>query len=95
MAIQKERTLDNGITVNYHRVVSINKITNTQNIIEVASYVDAEKREEEKQKIANGEEMDIFVHTENIVAPYDENANIKNVYADLMELDKFKDGIEV
>ena len=95
MAIQKERMLDNGIVVNYHRVVSINKITNTQNIVEIASYVDADKREDEKQKIANGEEMDIFIHTENIVTQYDENVDIKNVYADLMELDKFKDGVEV
>ena len=95
MAIQKERMLDNGIVVNYHRVVSINKITNTQNIVEIASYVDADKREDEKQKLANGEEMDIFIHTENIVTPYDENVDIKNVYADLMELDKFKDGVEV
>lgn len=95
MAIKKEITLDNGITVTYHRVVSINKITNTQNIIEVASYVNAEKREEEKQKIANGEEMDIFIHTENIVTDYDENIDIKNVYAYLTTLESYKDGMEV
>ena len=38
MALKKEIELENGIIVNYHRIVSINKITNDCNIIEVASY---------------------------------------------------------
>ena len=28
MALQKEIILNNGVTVNYHRIVSLNKITN-------------------------------------------------------------------
>ena len=48
MALQKEIILDNGIVLNYHRVVSINKITNLKNDIEVASYINAEQREKEK-----------------------------------------------
>ena len=38
MALQKAITLDNGITLNYHRIASLNKITNSANIIEVISF---------------------------------------------------------
>lgn len=63
MALYKEIELDNGIIVNYHRIVSLNKITNQQNIIEVASYINEGKREIEKEyqeiqaKSARGEEL--------------------------------------
>ena len=49
MALDKTIVLNNGITVNYHRIVSINNITNNQSIIEVASYTSSEKRQEEKE----------------------------------------------
>ena len=39
MALKKQVELYNGIITNYHRIVSINKITNNCNIIEVASYI--------------------------------------------------------
>ena len=47
MALKKLITLDNGIPLSYHRIVSLNKITNNCNIIEIASYVSEEKRQEE------------------------------------------------
>ena len=46
MALNKSITLENGVTVNYHRVVSVNSITNKASIIEIASYISKEKREE-------------------------------------------------
>lgn len=49
MALKKSIELDNGVIVNYHRIVSLNKITNTSNIVEVASYVSQIKREEEAE----------------------------------------------
>lgn len=54
MALYKEIDLDNGVTVRYHRVVSVNTITNVQNIIEVASYTSKEKRDEEKNRLRLG-----------------------------------------
>ena len=63
MALNKEVTLDNGIVLNYHRIVSLNVITNITNIIEVASYVSEEQREKEQEyqglqkKSAAGEEI--------------------------------------
>ena len=63
MALQKEIELENGIIVNYHRIVSLNKITNVGNIIEIASYVSKKKRDEEalyqevQKKNRNKEEL--------------------------------------
>ncbi len=63
MALNKDIKIDNGVTVIYHRIISLNKITNVANLIEVGSYTSSEKREEEKeyqtlQKIsAQGQEL--------------------------------------
>lgn len=63
MALSKEIILENGITLNYHRIVSLNVITNINNIIEVASYVNESQREKEQEyqelqkKSASSEEL--------------------------------------
>lgn len=96
MALQKEIELENGIVVNYHRIVSITKITNQLNSIEVASYISAKKREEEQQAleigIENGEaiETNIFIDTTYINKDYDETETIEDAYDYLKTLDKFK-----
>ena len=96
MALSKEIELENGIVTKYHRIVSINQIVNEQTIIEVASYINASKREEESNalKIARetGEypETNIFIETEYITKDYDENDNVENCYEYLKTLDKFK-----
>lgn len=94
MALSKQIELENGITVNYHRIVSINKVTNTSNIIEVGSYTSQEKREEEKDYY-NSEEanksMNVFIDTTFINKEYEENETIEDVYNYLKTTDKFKD----
>lgn len=63
MAIQKEIELENGVILNYHRITSLNKITNISNTIEVSSYTNEKQREKEKiyqelqKRSANGEEL--------------------------------------
>ena len=47
MALKKEIVLDSGVITKYHRIVSINNVTNVCSIIEVASYTSEEKRNEE------------------------------------------------
>lgn len=47
MAIKKDIKLDNGITVTYHRVVSVSNTTNIKSAIEVASYINQEEREKQ------------------------------------------------
>ena len=90
MALQKQIELDNGVTVNYHRIVSINKITNVSNIIEVASYTNQDKREEEKEAIENGTEMNVFINTQYINIEYNENSVIEEVYEYLKTLKQFE-----
>lgn len=89
MALQKEIVLENGITVNYHRIVSVNNITNHATIIEIGSYTNAEKREEEKEKLTNNEPMDIFINTEYLNIDYDKDMNVNNAYNYLKILDKY------
>ena len=89
MALNKEIELDNGVITNYHRIVSINKITNISNVIEVASYTSEGKRAEEKAAIENGTEMNVFTNTEYISAEYDENITIEETYEYLKTLDKY------
>lgn len=95
MAIQKEIVLENGITVKYHRVVSVNNITNHSTIIEVGSYTSAEKREEEKEKLANKEPMNIFINTEYLNIDYDKDINVNNAYEYLKTLDKYSEAQDV
>lgn len=49
MALKVQITLENGIVLNYHRIVSLNAITNVTNIIEVASYTDENQRKKEQE----------------------------------------------
>jgi hypothetical protein len=96
MALSKKIELDNGIVTNYHRIVSINSIVNQQTIIEVASYINASKREEESNALKTARETgeypetNIFINTEYITKNYDEDDNIKSCYEYLKTLDEFK-----
>ncbi len=89
MALVKEIVLENGVTVNYHRVASVNNITNQMSIIELSSYTNKSKREEEKLKLASKQPMNVFVKTEYLSVPYNENLNVVNAYEHLKTLEKF------
>lgn len=95
MALKKDIKLDNGIIVNYHRIVSINKVTNNTTIIEIGSYTNAEKRAEEATAIQNGQTMNVFVETSYINKKYDEDETIKDFYDYLKTIDKFKDAEDI
>jgi len=63
MALKKIIELENGVVLNYHRIVSLNKITNISNVIEVASYTNEKQRKKEEtyqelqRKSASNEEL--------------------------------------
>ena len=93
MALKKKIELENGIVVDYHRIVSINKITNTTTILEVASYVSKEKRQEEIDYYNSTEEnkrMNVFINTTYLNKEYDENDTIKSLYNYLKITEKFE-----
>lgn len=98
MALNKRIELNNGIILNYHRIVSINKITNNSNIIEVASYISEKQREKEKEYYNNTDEnknFDIFIYTTYINKEYSENETIEDCYKYLKTLDEFKDSNDI
>ena len=90
MALIKSITLPNGIIVEYHRVVSVDNITNQSSIIEVASYTNKSKRLEEKEALKNNTPMDIFINTEYLNVPYDKDLNVDSAYAYLKTLEQFE-----
>lgn len=98
MALQKEITLDNGIKVNYHRIVSINKITNNSTIIEVASYINKSERQKEIDYYNSTEEeksMNVFIEANYIDKEYSEDENIKDIYDYLKTTEMFKNAEDI
>lgn len=89
MALNKEIVLENGITVNYHRIVSVNNITNHVSVIEIASYTSEAKRKEEQTALANNQPMNVFISTEYLNKEYTPTLNVDTAYAYLKTLDKF------
>ncbi len=89
MALIKEITLDNGIITNYHRVVSVNNITNKSSMIEVASYTNKTKRLEEKNALQNNQPMNVYIYTEYLNEEYDKTLNVDKAYEYLKTLEKF------
>lgn len=89
MALIKSITLANGINVNYHRVVSVNNITNLESVIELASYTSKEKRQEEKTALQNHQSMNVFVNTKYISTTYTPSLNVNTAYSYLKTLEQF------
>ena len=89
MALIKEIELNNGVKVNYHRIVSVNNITNHASIIEIASYTSKEKREQEKEAFEKGKFIDAFKETKFIEKEYEEDLNVVSAYEYLKTLPEF------
>lgn len=96
MALSKKIEEKNGVTTNYHRIVSINQIVNNQTVIEVASYTDKSKREEEQQAYKTAKEtgtfpeMNVFIDTKFINKEYAEEESVESAYNYIKTLDEFK-----
>ena len=89
MALLKEIELENGVVLNYHRIVTITKVTNHNTILEIASYTSKEKRKQEIQQLSSGEEVTPYIDTTFMSVPYDEESTIKDWYAYLKTTDKY------
>ena len=89
MALLKEIELENGIILNYHRIVTITKVTNNSTILEIAGYPSKKKREQEIQQFTNGEDITVYIDTSFISVDYDEESTIKDWYAYLKTTDKY------
>ena len=89
MALLKSIELSNGIVLNYHRIVTITKITNHSIVLEIAGYTSKEKRKQEIQQLANGEEVTAYINTSFMSVDYDEKSTIKDWYNYLKTTDKY------
>lgn len=89
MALLKSIELDSGIILNYHRIVSISKVTNHATIIEIAGYTSKDKRDQELIQMANREEVTSYIHTTFISVDYDDHTNIKDWYDYLKTTEKY------
>lgn len=49
MALLLDVTLPNGVSIYYHRISDISKITNVQNVIAITSYMSKQDRELDKE----------------------------------------------
>lgn len=63
MALLKNKTLENGIVTQYHRIVSLNIIVNQTCIIEVASYINEDYRKED----VPSENLKIYLLIQHII----------------------------
>lgn len=101
MGLKKHVTLDNGVQLNYFRVVSLNVITNEQNIIEVAGYTSQAKRREESAALDEARETgqypetNVFISTEYFNASYDQHMTVASAYEWLKALPEFEGAEDV
>lgn len=98
MALRKKIKNKNDIELSYHRIVSLNKITNQTNILEVASYIDGEQRQIELDYYNSTDPnkyMNVFIDTNFLNCPYDETKTIEEYYDYLKTTEKFKDAEDV
>ncbi len=89
MALLKEMVLDDGITVNYHRISGIYSITNRVSLIEIASYTSKSKREEEQKALTENKPMNVFIKAQRIEKEYTKDFNVDSAYAYIKTLDMF------
>ena len=89
MALLKSIELNNGVVLNYHRIVTITKITNHSIVLEIAGYTSQEKREQEIRQFKNGEDINVYIDTSFINVDYDETTTIKDWYDYLKTTDKY------
>jgi superfamily II RNA helicase len=91
MALLKQIELDSGVVLNYHRIVAITKVTNHSIILEIASYTNKEKRQQEIQQLEACEEITAYIDTTFMSVDYDEASTIKDWYTYLKTTEKYID----
>lgn len=97
MALKKEITMGNGITVGYHRVVSVHDVVGVQTTIEVGSYTSEKYRELEKKSLDNpGFETDgPYIATSWFPIPYVDGMTASAAYDYIKTLPEFSGAEDV
>ena len=95
MGIKKSVIAPNGVQLRYHRISSVNHVTNQQTIIEVISYPSLAKRreEQERENALPEERADIYMQVVGHCIDYDPSMGISDAYEWLKSQPEF-DGAE-
>jgi hypothetical protein len=88
MALQKEIELENGIIIDYHRIITLQMVTNKSIDMIVGSYVNKENRN--KDFLDNK-----IIQTKVYTTEYEEDYNIEKAYEYLKTLPEFENAIDV
>ena len=95
MALLKKIELNNGVSLNYHRISCLANVINKITIIEVTSYTSASKRGEEEAATKSGAPMDVFMNTGYYNLPYDDTMSVSKAYDYLKTTDIYKGSEDV
>ena len=94
MALKKEIILQNGVTMNYHRISEIQNVVNGKTTLVIYSYINEEQREREKNhKIMYSD--DIYKIADYMYLDYNDTLTIKEAYEYLKTTDKYKDSEDI
>lgn len=91
MALKKEIKQADGVTTNYHRIMSVTITTNRQNSIAVFSYVDDDSRDAEKGDVMTQP----YIKAVTYETDYSPNMSIETAYEYLKTLPQFEGAIDV
>lgn len=91
MALKKSILQSDGLTTEYHRILSIDSIINNSTTIVVASYINETARNNE----LNHEIESPYQKTNKYIFNYIENLTISSAYSLIKTLDNFKNSEDV
>lgn len=89
MALEKEITFDNGMTLGYHRVASCYVTNGVQRILIVRSYQGASSRALEKEQEKQGLMPSVYYFEQVIPMDYDESIGLTGAYTWLKQTELF------
>lgn len=101
MALYKEVTMPDGVTVSYHRINNIRTMVNVEVVIEVESYLSANGRKTQKDfvEIQNSGGSPEFVAPYSIPSyffyEYEDGMTVADYYEKLKQEDMFNGAIDV
>jgi hypothetical protein len=91
MALSKNITQEDGVVTTYHRILFVTVTTNSHNSIAVASYINENIRQEEKE----GTIALPYMKAVTYETDYDSNMTVEAAYDYLKTLDAFADADDI
>lgn len=91
MALHKQIRQADGVTTNYHRIMSVTVTTNRQNSIAVFSYVDNDSRDAEKGDVMTQP----YIKAVTYETAYNPDMTVSTAYDYLKTLPQFEGAVDV